>query len=88
MADGFFAQGLAAKVREVDRRKVHIAEFWLSDRFKGVVSPPQGLGFDATWHDGLRDTLRRMIGQAAGGRNAHVQLGGLADRLRHAVFRS
>jgi 1,4-alpha-glucan branching enzyme len=82
----FFAQRLAEKAREVDRRKAHVVEFWLGDRFKGVVSPPRGLGFDATWHDGLRDTLRRMIAQAAGGRDAHVQLGELAGRLQHAVF--
>ena len=81
-----FAQRLAEKARELDRRKVHISEFWDNDRFKGVVPPPQGLGFDANWHDGLRRVIRRMIAQAAGGRDAHVHLEELADRLRHGVF--
>jgi len=81
-----FAQRLAEKARELDRRKVHISEFWDNDRFKGVVPPPQGLGFDANWHDGLRRVIRRIIAQAAGGRDAHVHLEELADRLRHGVF--
>jgi 1,4-alpha-glucan branching enzyme len=82
----FFAQRLSAKAREVDTRKPHIAEFWLGDRFKGVLRPPSGLGFDANWHDGLRDIIRRMIAQAAGGANADVQLGQLAGALQHGAF--
>jgi 1,4-alpha-glucan branching enzyme len=78
----FFAQRLCERAREVDRRKPHIAEFWLGDRFKSVLHPPDGLGFDANWHDGLREVIRRMIGQAAGGRNAHVHLEELAATLQ------
>jgi 1,4-alpha-glucan branching enzyme len=79
----FFAQELAQKAREVDRRKPHIAEFWLGDRCKSVLRPPDGLGFDANWHDGLRDVMRRIIGQAAGGRSAGVHLEELAATLQH-----
>lgn len=82
----FFAQRLSKRARELDRRKVHIAEFWHNDRFKGVASPPNGLGFDANWHDGLRGAIRRMIAEAAGGRDARVHLEELADRLRHGIF--
>ena len=35
----FFAQKLSQKAREVDNRKAHISEFWLSDRFKSVLPP-------------------------------------------------
>ena len=82
----FFAQRLSDRARAVDRRRVHIAEFWHKDRFKGVLPPEDGLGFDAVWHDGLRDAIRRMIAEAAGGRDAHVHLGQLADGLRYGVF--
>lgn len=82
----FFAQRLSERAREIDRRKVHIAEFWHNDRFKGVLPPPNGLGFDANWHDGLRDAIRRIIAESAAGRDAHVHLGELADRLRHGIF--
>jgi 1,4-alpha-glucan branching enzyme len=43
----FFAQRLSDRARAVDRRRVHIAEFWHKDRFKGVLPPEDGLGFDA-----------------------------------------
>jgi 1,4-alpha-glucan branching enzyme len=79
----FFAQKLSKKAREVDNRKPHISEFWLGDRFKAVLRPPDGLGFDANWHDGLRDVIRRIIGQAAGGQSAHVHLDELAATLQN-----
>ncbi|MCF6155912.1 MAG: 1,4-alpha-glucan branching protein [Candidatus Brocadia sp.] len=79
----FFAQRLAEKAREVDTRRPHISEFWHTDRFKSVLAPPAGLGFDANWHDSLRDVIRAMISQAAGGRNASVRLNDLAAALRN-----
>ena len=82
----FFAQRLSAKAREMDSRKMHIAEFWANDRFKAVLPPPNGLGFDAAWHDGLRGAIRQMISESAGGRDAHVHLDELADHLRHGVY--
>ncbi|OQW37607.1 MAG: hypothetical protein A4E19_13090 [Nitrospira sp. SG-bin1] len=81
----FFAQRLVEKARDLDRRKPHIAEFWHNDRFKAVVPPPHGLGFDAVWHDGLRRTIRRMIAQAAAGRDSRVHMEELAGRLRHGI---
>jgi len=85
-AGWFFAQRLSAKAREMDSRKVHIAEFWANDRFKAVLPPPNGLGFDAAWHDGLRGAIRQMISESAGGRDAHVHLDELADHLRHGIY--
>jgi 1,4-alpha-glucan branching enzyme len=82
----FFAQRLSERAREVDRRRVHIAEFWHNERFKGVLPPPNGLGFDGNWHDGLRGAIRQVIAEAAGGRDAHVHLAELANRLRHGIF--
>jgi 1,4-alpha-glucan branching enzyme len=85
MADGSSLRDCRTE-RAVDNRRVHIAEFWHRDRFKGVLPPSGGLGFDAVWHDGLRDIIRRIISEAAGGRDSHVHLEQLADRLRHGIF--
>jgi len=79
----FFAQKLAERAREIDTRKPHISEYWLGDRFKSVLRPPDGLGFDANWHDGLRGVIRRVIGQAAAGRGTHVHLNELAATLQN-----
>jgi 1,4-alpha-glucan branching enzyme len=79
----FFAQQLSEKAREVDSRKPHVSEFWLGDRFKSVLRPPDGLGFDANWHDGLRDVVRRTISEAAGGQSVHVPLDALAATLQN-----
>jgi 1,4-alpha-glucan branching enzyme len=43
------------------------------------------LGFDANWHDGLRDGIRRVIAQAAGGQNARVDLAQLAATLQNGA---
>jgi len=83
---GSLAQQLAAGGRAVDSRRPHISEFWHTDRFKSVLSPPGGLGFDANWHDNLREAIRSAIGEAAGGRDRHVRLDRLAGALRNHPF--
>jgi hypothetical protein len=48
----FFAQKLAQKARKVVNRKPTFQNSGFGDRFKAVLQPPDGLGFDADWHDG------------------------------------
>jgi 1,4-alpha-glucan branching enzyme len=43
-----------------------------------VRPAPSGLGFDAAWGDRLRDGIRTAITQAAGGRDAFVDMAALA----------
>ena len=60
---------------------MQIAEYWGSERWKGIAPPPHGMGFDVGYSDALRDSLREVIAEASGGRDARVNL----DRLRDAL---
>jgi 1,4-alpha-glucan branching enzyme len=63
-------------------RAIHIAEYWNWDRATPVLPTPDGLGFDAAVHDGLRKAIRGTIGGAAGGQSAYVNLDAVRDTLR------
>ena len=76
-----FCQDLSATVRFINPSAVQIAEYWGNDRWRGVAKPPDGMGFDAGYTDGLRDRLRGVIAQAAGGSAARVNLEELRDAL-------
>ena len=71
----------ANTLRFLKPEAVQIAEYWGSERWKGVAAPPHGMGFDVGYSDALRDTLREVIAEASGGRDARVNL----DRLRDAL---
>src|SRR3954451_7433000 len=78
----YFAQDLTNTLRFVKPSAVQIAEYWGNERWKGVPSPPYGMGFDIGYSDTLRDALRGVIAQASGGREARLNL----DRLRDALY--
>lgn len=62
-----------------------IAEYWGEHRWK-AVSPPfgnAGMGFDLGYADGLRDSVREVLRQAAGGGNARIDIG----RLQAGLYR-
>ena len=46
-----------------------------------------GAGFDASWHDGLREAIRGLLRQPSGGRDAFFTWRELTDRLRAVGFR-
>jgi 1,4-alpha-glucan branching enzyme len=75
---GRFCQDLADTVRFVKPDAIQIAEYWAGDRAASVRPAPGGLGFDAAWGDRLRDGIRAAIAQAAGGRDAPVDITALA----------
>jgi 1,4-alpha-glucan branching enzyme len=77
----FFCQDMTGTLRFVKPSAVQIAEYWGNERWRGVVSPPPGMGFDTGYNDGLRDRLRGVIAQAAGGSNATVNLDALRDSI-------
>ena len=79
-----FCGDLSGTLRYVNAGAVQIAEYWPyfgGDRWKGVARPPDGLGFDIGYSDALRDNLRKAISQAAGGRDAPVNLDAVRDAL-------
>ena len=75
------SQAMTGTVRFVKPQAIQIAEYWNSDRARGVTPVPDGLGFDAEWGDQLRDKVRAAIGQLTGGRSASVDLGSVRDSL-------
>ena len=81
-----FCKGLTEAVRAVNPRALQNAEYWPAEfgaPTELMVSPVNsgGLGFDAVQHDGLRETIRSAIGQAAQGAGASVEMSGIARSL-------
>lgn len=60
---------------------IQVAEYWPVNDW--VVKPTSagGAGFDATWHDGLRDTVRDSIGAASSGATAPVSMDAVANAI-------
>jgi 1,4-alpha-glucan branching enzyme len=76
-----FCRDLTSTLRYRKPEAVHIAEYWNWDRALPVEAG--GLGYDATWSDGLRNAVRGAISAAAQGQTAYVNL----DPLRDALLR-
>ena len=88
-----FCQQLTSELRNNAREKIHIAEYWRDDPYKVVLPAEQGgAGFDAHVDDRLRNSVRRVLGQAAAGASAGVSMSELAAALvpdsRKAAWRS
>ena len=80
--DGWrFCQDLTSTVRSAAPGALQNAEYWPLN--PAVVSPREGggAGFDTTQHDGLRDSVRAVVTQAAGGMERPVDLGAVAVAL-------
>lgn len=81
-----FCQDLTGTIRFNHPGIIQISEYWpvnaaaTRSRFDG------GAGFNATWHDGLRESIRSAISQAAGGRDSRVNLDAIAQNLYPAGF--
>jgi 1,4-alpha-glucan branching enzyme len=78
-----FCQDLSRTVRFAKASAVQIAEFWKPSQ-DWAVRPIafNGAGFDLVWHDGIRETVRGAILQAAGGHDAAINLDRVCDALR------
>lgn len=86
-ADGWrFCQDLNSTLNAADPSAINIAEYWGPE--PAVVRPRSdgGAGFHAEWHDGLRRTIRGVLGAATGGRNADVHWQPVVDQLRASGF--
>ena len=73
---------MTSTLRFVRPAAIQIAEYWEWDRALPVTPAPAGLGFDAALGDGLRDSVRGLLKQAAGGENAALNL----DRVAQAFY--
>ena len=85
--DGWrFCQDLTGTVRFADPSAIQIAEYWDVDPYVVRSAESGGAGFDATWHDGLRTSIRAAVGASAQGRDAPVDLDRIAGQLRAPGF--
>jgi len=69
---------ITSTLRFIHPAAIQIAEYWEWDRALPVTPAPAGLGFDAALGDGLRDAVRGLLTQAAGGENAALDLDAVA----------
>jgi 1,4-alpha-glucan branching enzyme len=72
---------LTSTLRFVRPDAIQVAEYWNQDRARAVTAAPDGLGFDAAWADGVRESVRAALGQAASGAGAFVDMDALASGL-------
>lgn len=75
-----FCRELTSTLRYRRPDAIHIAEYWNWDRALPVQDG--GLWFDAAWGDGFRLAMRSVLGDAARGGSAALNLDPLRDALR------
>jgi 1,4-alpha-glucan branching enzyme len=73
----YFCQNLTDTLRYQKPFAALIAEYWGEHRWKAVAPPVDnaGMGFDLGYADGLRDSVREVLRQAASGADANVDIG-------------
>jgi 1,4-alpha-glucan branching enzyme len=76
-----FLQNLTDTVRYKKPRAIQIAEYWADQRSVVRARVDDGAGFDSAVAAGLRQSIRGVIQQASGGRNAFVDLNPVANDL-------
>jgi 1,4-alpha-glucan branching enzyme len=67
-------QDMTGTLRFLRPSLIQIAEYWDWDRALPVTALPGGLGFDAALGDALRDAVRALLSEAAGGESARLDL--------------
>jgi 1,4-alpha-glucan branching enzyme len=79
-SDGWgLCQNLTNTVRFLADDAIQIAEYW-PDTPVAAQLPP-GAGFDATWHDGMRESIRGAVGQASAGGGAQINMDAIAQNI-------
>ena len=74
-------QDLTATLRAEKPEAVQIAEYWPVNSWVVKDRGVGGAGFDATWNDSLRDTVRTAIASASQGATAQVTMQAIADAI-------
>jgi 1,4-alpha-glucan branching enzyme len=84
-------QDLTSTLRHQKPEAIQIAEYWPVNGAVVEAAAAGGAGFDATWHDGIRSTVRAALTQSSAGAAVAVDLtsvavaiagSGLPDRWR------
>jgi 1,4-alpha-glucan branching enzyme len=84
-----FCQDLTGTLRFHKPAATLIAEYWGDKPWLAVTPPPEGMGFHLGYADLLRKRVRAVLGEAAGGEHAGVDMGQLRpglERPENAAF--
>jgi len=86
VADRFGGWGMCqdctSTCRYVKPEAIVIAEYWPVNPYVVMSTDDGGAGFDATWNDKLRDSVRSTIGQCSAGASASLDLDTVATALQ------
>jgi 1,4-alpha-glucan branching enzyme len=76
-------QAITDTLRFEKRGAIQIAEYWPVNSWVTNTTSSGGAGFDATWHDGLRNAVRSAIGQSSAGTTAQVDMDSIAEAIQN-----
>jgi 1,4-alpha-glucan branching enzyme len=76
-----YCQDLTATAHTLSPAAIQIAEHWPADPWLTQPAGTGAPGFDAVWHDSLRDAIRAAIEAASWGSDTLINLGWVADAL-------
>jgi 1,4-alpha-glucan branching enzyme len=76
-----FCQNMTEALRHRKPAGPLIAEYWGEQPWLAVWRPPDGMGFDICYSDGIRDGVRNVLAEVAGGSAVPVDLGQLRRGL-------
>jgi 1,4-alpha-glucan branching enzyme len=74
-------QYITSTLRAERPQAIQVAEYWPVNDWVVKSVSAGGAGFDATWHDGLRTTVRAAIGAASTGASAAVSMDAIASAI-------
>jgi 1,4-alpha-glucan branching enzyme len=77
-------QQLTEALRTEKSNAIQIAEFWPVNPWVVKDKSQGGAGFDATWSDRIRESVRGALRSAAGGALEHVSMQAVADAITDA----
>jgi 1,4-alpha-glucan branching enzyme len=74
-------QNLTDTLRALNPAAIQIAEYWPVNPFVVKNTSSGGAGFDATWHDALRISVRAALEAASSGASASVSMDAIAGAI-------
>ena len=77
-------QYLTDTLRAEKPEAIQVAEYWPVNDWVVKAATDGGAGFDATWHDGLRDSVRDAIGAATVGASGTVGMDAIAGAIANS----
>jgi len=74
-------QNLTDTLRAQNPQAIQVAEYWPVNDYVVKPTGAAGAGFDATWHDGLRNSVRDALGAASVGTYGSVSMDAIASAI-------